>query len=294
MCSAEGNAPTPSDGSSNGPTAPPTVPPIASLNVSGSNPLGYESINDRRTPPIPIRGTFLFVPRNAPRMSFDPDAVETITVDSYGTLVDPSAAVDALDDHVEATESISDVWRTKSIEYTMIGNFVDGYQPFYAMNRDALRYALAAHDVDLPEDTVEGILSVYHELEVFEDVRDGIGRLVDGGYPVYVLSNGNPEMLESMIDHADIGDLISGYISAHEVGTFKPDRELYRHAAARTGTPIASIAHVAGPSFDIQGSKHAGMQGVWLDRSGGPWDTYGAEPDLHVGSFYEFADALGV
>ena len=227
-------------------------------------------------------------------MPFDPDAVETVTVDSYGTLVDPSAAVDALDDHVEDTESISDVWRTKSIEYTMVGNFVDGYQPFYDMNRDALRYSLAAHDVKLPDETVEEILSVYHELEVFEDVRDGIGRLVDGGYPVYVVSNGNPEMLDSMIEHADIGDLIEDRISAHEVETFKPDAEIYRHAAARTGTPIDSIAHVAGPSFDIQGSKHAGMQGVWLDRKGGPWDTYGAEPDLTVESFYEFAEALGV
>ena len=227
-------------------------------------------------------------------MAFDPDAVETVTVDSYGTLVDPSAAVDALDDHVDDTESISDVWRSKSIEYTMIGNFIDGYQPFYDMNRDALRYALAAHDVDLAADTVEEILSVYHELEVFEDVREGIGRLVDGGYPVYVLSNGNPEMLDSMVEHADIGDLIEDTISAHEVETFKPDAELYRHAAARTDTPIGSIAHVAGPSFDIQGSKHAGMWGVRLDRTGDPWDTFGEEPDLTVESFYEFADALGV
>ena len=227
-------------------------------------------------------------------MSFDPGAVETVTVDSYGTLVDPSAAVDALDDHVEATESISDVWRTKSIEYTMIGNFVDGYQPFYDMNRDALRYALAAHGVELADDVVEEILSVYHELEVFGDVRDGIGRLVEGGYPVYVVSNGNPEMLESMVDHADIGGLIQDTVSAHEVETFKPDAEIYRHAAARTGTPIGSIAHVAGPSFDVQGSMHAGMFGVRLDRTGEPWDTYGPVPDLTVEGFHEFADALGV
>jgi 2-haloacid dehalogenase len=227
-------------------------------------------------------------------MSFDADAVETVTVDSYGTLVDPSAAVDALDDHVEETDSISDVWRTKSIEYTMVGNFTDAYQPFYEMNRDALRYALSTHGVDLPEETVSEILAVYHELEVFDDVRNGIERLIDGGYPVYVVSNGNPEMLESMVDHAGIGDLIEDTISAHEVETFKPDAEIYRHAAARTGTPIDAIAHVAGPPFDIQGSIHAGMQGVRLDRTGDPWGTFGAEPDLTVGDFHGFAEALGV
>ncbi|WP_349254511.1 HAD family hydrolase, partial [Natronomonas sp.] len=135
-------------------------------------------------------------------MSFAPADVETITVDSYGTLVDPSAAVDALDDHVDATESISQLWRTESITYTMVGNFVEEYRPFYDINRSALQYALAAHDVELPEETVEEILSVYHELEVFDDVRSGIERLIDGGYPVYVVSNGNPEMLDSMVDHA--------------------------------------------------------------------------------------------
>ncbi|MDR9431671.1 MAG: HAD-IA family hydrolase, partial [Natronomonas sp.] len=161
-----------------------------------------------------------------------------VTVDSYGALVDPSAAVETLDDHVEHIDSISDLWRTKSIEYTMVGNFVDAYQPFYDMNRDALRYALAAHDVDLPDETAEEILAVYHDLEVFDDVRNGIERLIDGGCPVHVVSNGNPEMLESMVNNADIGDLIEDTISAHEVRTFKPDVEIYRHAAARTGTPI--------------------------------------------------------
>ena len=227
-------------------------------------------------------------------MSFTPGDIETITVDSYGTLVDPSAAVGALDDHVEETESISQQWRNESITYTMVGNFTDEYRPFYDLNRSALRYALSAHGVELPEETVEEILSVYHELEVFDDVRSGIERLIDGGYPVYVVSNGNPEMLESMVDHAEIDELIEDTISAHEIRTFKPDVEIYRHAAARTGTPIGSIAHVAGPRFDIQGAMHAGIQGVWLDRAGDPWGAFGSEPDLRVEGFEELADALSV
>lgn len=225
-------------------------------------------------------------------MSFHPDAVETVTVDSYGTLVDPSTAVDALDDHVEATEAISSLWRTRSIEYTMISNFTGEYQTFNEMNRHALRYALAAHDVELADETIEEILAVYHELAVFDDVRAGIERLTDGGYPVHVLSNGNPELLDSMIAHAEIGDLIEDAVSAHEIQAFKPDVEIYRHAAGRTGTPIRSIAHVAGPSFDIQGAIAAGMQGVWLDRDDDPWGTFGSEPDLRVEGFHEFADVL--
>ena len=135
---------------------------------------------------------------------------------------------------------------------------------------------------------------MYHELDVFDDVRDGIERLRDGGYECYVVSNGNPEMLASLVDHAEIEDVIEGTISAHEVRTFKPDAEIYRHAAGRTGTPIEGIAHVAAGWFDIMGAQHAGMQGVWVDRKETPFETSDGDPDLTIETFQELADALSV
>ncbi|MCH7659732.1 MAG: haloacid dehalogenase type II [Euryarchaeota archaeon] len=227
-------------------------------------------------------------------MSFDSHRVETITFDSYSTLVDVDAAERALEARVEDPEPVSKLWRARSLEYTFVSNGIDAYQPFYEMNRDALQHALDAHGVDLPSEERDEILAVYHELDVFCDVRDGIERLRDGGYDTYVVSNGNPEMLDSMVEHADIGDLLSDTISADEVQIFKPAAELYRHAAARTGTPIDEIAHVTAGWFDVMGAKHAGMQAVWADRKGAPWEPFGSEPDLRIESFDELAKELGV
>ena len=227
-------------------------------------------------------------------MPFDPSRVSTITVDSYSTLVDVDSVEEALRERVEDPEAVSRLWRSRSLEYTMVANHLDEYQPFFEMNRDALEYALDAHDVDISTDERDEILDTYHDLEVFEDVREGIERLRDGGYDVYVLSNGNPAMLESMVEGAEIGDLLSGVISADEVETFKPDRELYRHAAARTGTPVDELAHVSAVWFDVQGAQYAGAQGVWADRKGLPWEPFGSEPDLTVETFYDLAEELGV
>ncbi|MFT4890034.1 MAG: 2-haloacid dehalogenase [Halobacteriales archaeon] len=226
-------------------------------------------------------------------MPFDPDAVATVTFDSYSTLVDVDAAESALADRVAEPTPVSRLWRARSLEYTFVANHVDAYQPFYEMNRDALEYALAAHGVDLSPEERDEILAVYHELDVFEDVRDGMERLDRSGYDLYVLSNGNPEMLDSMIEHAGIRDLVVDAISADEVETFKPATELYRHAAARTGTPIEEIAHLTAAWFDVQGAIHAGMQGVWVDRKGDPWEPFGDDPDRTVATIHEFADALG-
>jgi len=225
-------------------------------------------------------------------MSFDPDAVETVTFDSYSTLVDVDAAERALADRVADPEPISRHWRARSLMYTFVANAVDAYRPFYDVLRHALDHALATRGVDLDPDEREEILSIYHELDVFDDVRHGIERLREAGYDCYVLSNGDPEMLASMVDHAGIEGLIDDAISADEVATFKPNAELYRHAAARTDTPIEGIAHVTAGWFDVLGARHAGMQTVWLDRAGRPWDAFGAAPDLTVSSLDGVADAL--
>jgi 2-haloacid dehalogenase len=227
--------------------------------------------------------------------SFDPGRVSTITVDSYGTLVNTDAVEQVLAAHVPEPEPVSKLWRSRSLMYTMIANSTGFYKPFYEMNREALEYSLAVHGIELKENIRDEILSTYHELEVFNDVRDGIERLVDGGYEVYVISNGNPEMLESMVEHAEIGDIISDAISAHEIEKFKPLPEIYRHGADRTATPIEEIVHVAGPAFDIIGAMNAGMQGAWLTRGKNVWEPFaGVEPDLTMDTFHDLADALDV
>jgi len=225
-------------------------------------------------------------------MPLDADAVTTVTFDSYSTIVDVDAAEQALADRVPEPEPVSRLWRSRSLAYTFIANHVDAYQPFYEMNRDALQFALDTFGVDLGTEERDEILAVYHELDVFDDVREGMTTLRDAGFDLYVVSNGNPEMLDSMVEHAGIGGLVEDTVSAHEVETFKPDAELYRHAAARTGTPIDEIVHVTAGYFDVYGAMHAGMQGVWVNRDAGPWDGFAGDPDLTIGSFHDLAAEL--
>jgi len=226
-------------------------------------------------------------------MALDADRVSTVTFDSYSTLVDVEAAEAALADRVEDPEPVSRLWRSRSLTYTFVANAIDAYQPFYEMNRDALTYALAAHGVDLAAAERDEILAVYHELEVFDDVREGVRRLRDAGYDCYVLSNGDPEMLASMVDHADVADLLADTISADEVETFKPAPELYRHGAARTGTPVGEVVHATAGWFDVLGARHAGMQAAWVDRKSRPWEPFAGDPDATVETLHELADLLG-
>lgn len=227
-------------------------------------------------------------------MPFNPERVETITFDSYSTLVDIEAAEKALDDFIDDPTPVSTLWRSRSIEYAIVSNEFDAYKPFYEMNRDALEYALGVYDISVSEEERDEILSIYHRLDVFDDVQEGMKRLHEAGYDLYIVSNGNAEMLESLIDQTGTSPYIEDYVSADEVEKFKPHREIYRQAAARTGTPIDKIAHVSAGWFDVQGGMNAGMQGVWVDRKNTPWEPFHVEPDLSIKTFHDLASELGV
>ncbi len=218
--------------------------------------------------------------------------VRTVTFDSYSTLLDVDAVEAALADHVERPRAISRHWRSRSLMYTMVANEIDAYDTFYAFNRAALEHALDARGIELPETDREEILSTYHDLRVFDDVQSGLERLTDAGYDVYVVSNGNPEMLASLVDTAGIEAYVEETISADEIGVYKPNAEIYRHAAARTGTPIRDVVHVSAGFFDVLGAQHAGMTGAWLNRNGAPWDSFAGEPDLEIGAIPELLDHL--
>ena len=125
----------------------------------------------------------LLVQRSSTDRGFDAERVTTVTFDSYSTLVDVDAAEKALADRVDEPEPVSKLWRSRSLAYTFVSNAIDAYQPFYEMNRDALQHALDAHGADLATEERDEILAVYHELDVFDDVRNGIEQLRDSGYP---------------------------------------------------------------------------------------------------------------
>jgi len=227
-------------------------------------------------------------------MTFDPDAVSTVTFDSYSTLVDVGTTIEALAEHVDDPVGVGRTWRIQSLIYAFCCDAMDRYEPFWNLCEHALDYALADHGVDLPAETRRELMDVYHDLDTFEDVRPGVERLVEGGYDCYVISNGNQEMLETMVEAAGIADLVGDIISAGDVESYKPAPAIYEEAVRRTGTDPEHIAHATAGLLDVQGGKNVGMQGVWLNRHGRPLSRFGADPDAELPTIHALADELGV
>lgn len=224
-------------------------------------------------------------------MSIEPEGTAAITFDSFTTIVDVRATTTrALRAYIEDPEVVADVaslWRVRAVEYRMLSNAVDPYENYYETTRDALEYALAVHDVALPDDDVEAVVSQFHELDVYDDVADNFRRLDGMGYDLYVVSNGTQALLESMVARANIGEYVVDTISADDVRTYKPELAFYRHAVAETGTPAENTVHVATPWYDVYGANNAGMATVWVNRDGKPWERFEGSPDRIVATMDE-------
>lgn len=226
--------------------------------------------------------------------AFDPDRVTAVTFDSYGTLVDTGAAARVLDGLVDDPPAVAHEWRQNALEYSIVAGHIEEYRTYYQLHLDGLRDALAVEGVDLDDGRLRELNDVYHDLDPFDDVRSGFERLAAGGYDPSIISNGDPPMLDSLVETTDIGPFVTELVSADDVHTLKPDQRLYEHAAQRLDRKAREVVHVAAHWMDIQGARHAGMQGVWLDRGHTPYASFGPRPSTSVDTIGELCELLDV
>lgn len=221
-------------------------------------------------------------------MGIDTSNVDSIAFDSFSTLLDVESSKKALEEYTDNPLEVAQVWRQRALFYSVIANHL-GYETYFDLHQFGLQYASDLYDLNLSEAEIQEINEVYYDLEPFDDVQPVMERLRDAGYDLYIISNGDPEMLDALVETADIGDVLGGVISADEIETLKPSAELYRHAAERAGTPAERMIHVSAAVFDVQGAQNVGMQGVWINRKGIPMDPYGETPDLVINSLNDLA-----
>ena len=225
-------------------------------------------------------------------MSLDINRIKTITFDSFSTLVDVHSSRDVLEGIVDDPVAVGNRWRSRATQYSRTANFLAEYDTYDGLHRRGLEFALAEAGVTLSDERVRELNRVYHDLDPFDDVPEGLERLSESGYQLAIISNGDPAMLEDLVDGTDLDPVLDAVISADAIRRYKPAIELYEYAADRLDATMAEVLHVSAGPIDVQGAIHAGMQGAWLDRYGDPWERFGPEPDIHIETIDELAAEL--
>jgi len=221
--------------------------------------------------------------------------IDALVFDAYGTLFDVHS-VAALAEELAPRQgaALSQLWRTKQLEYTWLSSLMASpvcpRRDFTAVTADSLDYALATLRIELAPDARQRLYDGYLTLSPFADVPETLAALAPR--PRWILSNGTLSMLEPLVRHTGLDANIDGVLSVDAAGVFKPSPRVYQLAADRLQTPPARIGFVSSNGWDAIGAKAFGFTSFWINRAAAPVDRHGPAPDRIISTLADLPPLL--
>ena len=192
--------------------------------------------------------------------------IKACVFDAYGTMFDVHSAVSSLSSRLgDKAQGVSIMWRDKQLQYTWLRSLMQDFAPFYKVTRDALHFALEAHDID-PSSLDKELIDAYYTLDAYHDVAPCLDDLQAKGFKTAILSNGSVDMLDAAVASAQLGDKLDSILSVDSVGVNKPDPRVYQMPLDHFGIRADEVCFISNNAWDCHGGAHFGYQVARLNR----------------------------
>lgn len=213
-----------------------------------------------------------------------------LTLDCYGTLIDWRAGIEAalkrsfrevpvggkalLDAYLEAEKQ-------EEASYKKYGD---------VLRNSALRLSRSLGFEASPS-AADAFAASLPAWPAFPDTRKALRDLGRNGYRRYILSNVDTDLLQRTI--ANHGLEVEGFVTAEEVGSYKPDHGHWLTFFRKTGAEKEEVLHVAQSVYhDILPVQEMDIASAWVNRYGEPLPP-NVKPEFIVESMESLAKLLG-
>jgi 2-haloacid dehalogenase len=211
--------------------------------------------------------------------------------DAYGTLFDVHAAAERHKEAIGAAwQQLSQTWRAKHIEYTWVHSLARRPVTFWLLAERSLDYAIAQVG-GIPAGTRAKLLECYRTMDAYPEVPEALGALKTRGEKLAILSNGDPDMLQSAVRAAKIDHLLDAVVSVASAATFKPSPRVYRLIIDLYACAPEAVWFQSSNRWDIAGAKAYGFRCAWINRTAQPAEYPDLQPDLVVPDLRTLAEA---
>ena len=208
--------------------------------------------------------------------------VQHAVFDAYGTLFDVHSAASRHQERLgEKAQAISEMWRTKQLEYTWLRSLMQHYVDFWKVTQDALDYALDSHGIE-DSSLRQDLLNAYHELSCYPEVPETLRKLKQQGLGTAILSNGALEMLEAGVRSSHLEEVLDAIFSVDTIGIFKPSPQVYQLATNKLACNPEDILFFSSNAWDVSGAATFGYQAVWVNRFGQAQERLPGTPVLEI------------
>ncbi len=203
--------------------------------------------------------------------------IQAVVFDAYGTLFDVHSVIALCEELFPGKGTqLSQLWRTKQLEYSWQRSLMRRYADFWTLTADGLAFACEALKLSVSTAQTAQLMDAYLHLKPYAEVPEVLRDLKH--LPLAILSNGSPAMLEPLVRNANLQDRFAHVMSVDALRCFKPDPRVYQLAVDKLNVPIASIAFVSSNGWDIAGCGAFGFKPIWVNRSGQPLEKLGVIP----------------
>jgi 2-haloacid dehalogenase len=201
--------------------------------------------------------------------------------DAYGTLFDVHAAIARYRDEMGSdADRLSEIWRSKQLEYSWTLTLAGRYLDFWSLTQQALDYAFAR--VPSADRRLGAkLLEAYQALDAFPDARATLQELKRRGHRTAILSNGSPDMLAAAVAAAGLGADLDCVLSVDSIRMYKPRREVYALVPPAMQVEPGNVVFVSSNRWDVMGAASFGFRAAWINRAGLP-DEYADWPPALV------------
>jgi 2-haloacid dehalogenase len=206
-------------------------------------------------------------------------AIRAIIFDAYGTLFDVYS-IGALAERLFPGKgaALAELWRDRQVEYTRLRTLCSTYKPFWEVTQDALVFACRKLKLDLTLDAQNSIMGQYAKLQAFPENLPVLKQLKSKGLKLAILSNGNPDMLDAVVQAAGMNDTFNHVLSVDAVRKFKTAPEAYQLGPDILGLAAKDILFVSSNCWDVCGAGWFGYKTFWVNRAGAPVEELGVTP----------------
>ncbi|CAN5291547.1 haloacid dehalogenase type II [soil metagenome] len=208
-----------------------------------------------------------------------PMSILAIAFDAYGTLFDVYS-VGALAEKLfpKKGAALAEMWRDKQVEYTRLRTLCSMYKPFWEVTQDALVFSCKKLKLELTLAAQNMLMGEYAKLQAFPENLAVLQKLQARGIKLAILSNGNPEMLDAVVEAAGMQGVFNHILSVDAVKKFKTAPEAYQLGPDVFGVPARNILFVSSNCWDVCGASWFGYTTFWVNRAGAPLEELGVTP----------------
>lgn len=222
------------------------------------------------------------------------DDIGACVFDAYGTLFDVNAAANHCRDALgEQADALSDLWRSKQLQYTWLRSLMGAFEDFWHVTGGALDFAMETLGMEDPALRAR-LMELYLNLDCYQEVPDMLDALRDGGLKTAILSNGSMTMLESAVMNAKLTKRLDSVLSVDGLKVYKPDPRVYQLAVDRLDLPAENICFMSSNAWDAAGASHFGFNVVWVNRFGQKAERLPGSPVAEIATLAELPPLLGL